>query len=427
MTKPSAIELEINGTACDVRASGSDTLLTVIRDQLLLTGTKRGCNQGVCGACTVLSDGRPVRSCLSLALDCKDRRVDTIEGLTAHPVMQALQQAFIAAGAFQCGFCTPGMLVSAFDLLQRKPASVKWRRPRRAVGQFVPLHRLQEDRRGGAGRSSDATGRGRQVNKLVGSVVGSPVPQLEGREKVSGSAQYIADLYRPNMLHGAVHQSPHAHARILGYDLSAAQAIPGVRAIVTGDDLEDHWRMGAFIKDEHALAKGRVRYVGEPVVAVAADTETIARQAAAAIVVNYEELSTALSPEEALAPEAAVIHEEAAAYIKVFDTGTQGNLCSRTSFREGDIEQGWRDSDRIFEAHYETQPQAHVSIEPCGALAEIDASGRITLWSANQSVFRVQANVSESLGIPMSRLRCLTPRIGAGFGNKMEPHISQSP
>jgi carbon-monoxide dehydrogenase small subunit len=125
MTKPSAIELEINGTACDVRASGSDTLLTVIRDQLLLTGTKRGCNQGVCGACTVLSDGRPVRSCLSLALDCEDRRVDTIEGLTAHPVMQALQQAFIAGGAFQCGFCTPGMLVSAFDLLQRnrRPSS----------------------------------------------------------------------------------------------------------------------------------------------------------------------------------------------------------------------------------------------------------------------------------------------------------------
>jgi CO/xanthine dehydrogenase Mo-binding subunit len=261
------------------------------------------------------------------------------------------------------------------------------------------------------------------VNKLSGNVVGSPVPQLEGQEKVCGSAQYIADLYRPNMLHGAVLQSPHAHALIRGYDLSAALAIPGVRAIVTGDDLEDHWRMGAFIKDEHALAKGRVRYVGEPVAGVAADTEVVARQAVGAIVVEYEELPAALTPEAALAPSACVIHEDAGSYIKVFDTGTQGNLCSRTSFREGDIERGWRESDRIFEAHYETQPQAHVSIEPCGALAEIDAGGRITLWSANQSVFRVQANVSESLGLPMSRLRCLTPRIGAGFGNKMEPHI----
>ncbi len=119
MSERSVLELEINGSACDVRASGADTLLTVIRDQLLLTGTKRGCNQGVCGACTVLADGRPVRSCLSLALDCEDRRVDTIEGLTTHPVMRTLQQAFVAAGAFQCGFCTPGMLVSAFDLLQR--------------------------------------------------------------------------------------------------------------------------------------------------------------------------------------------------------------------------------------------------------------------------------------------------------------------
>jgi CO/xanthine dehydrogenase Mo-binding subunit len=263
---------------------------------------------------------------------------------------------------------------------------------------------------------------GRNVNSPR-HCVGTPVPQVEAQEKVSGTAQFIADLYRPNMLYGAVLQSPHAHARILRYDLSEALAIPGVRAIVTGEDLQDNWRMGAFIKDEHALAKRKVRYVGEPVAAVAADTEAIARQAAAVIKVEYEELPAALSPQEALAPAAAIIHEEAPEYIKVFDAGTRGNLCSRTSFREGDIEQGWRDSDLIFEGRYRTQPQAHVSLEPCGALAEMDANGRISLWSANQSVFRVQANVAESLGLPMSRLRCLTPRVGAGFGNKMEPHI----
>ena len=261
------------------------------------------------------------------------------------------------------------------------------------------------------------------MNKPAVGEVGRPVPQLEAQEKVCGSAKYIADLYSPNMLYGAVLQSPHAHARILNYDLSQALAISGVRAIVTGDDLQDAWRMGAFIKDEHALAKGKVRYIGEPVAAVAADTEAIAGKAAAAIVVAYDELPASLSPEQALSPGAAIIHEQAADYIKVFDTGTNGNLCSRTSFREGDIDQGWRNSDLVFEGRYQTQAQAHVSLEPCGALAEIDANGRITLWSANQSVFRVQANVSESLGLPMSRLRCLTPRIGAGFGNKMEPHI----
>ncbi len=253
--------------------------------------------------------------------------------------------------------------------------------------------------------------------------VGKSIAQLEAQEKVSGAAQYIADLYRPRMLHAAILQSPHAHARILGYDLSAALALPGVRAIVTGDDVEEAHRMGAFIKDEHAIAKGKVRYVGEAVAAVAADTESIAREAAQLIAVKYAELPAVLTPEEALAPDAPVVHENAADFFKVFDAGTAGNLCSRTAFREGDIERGWRESDRIFEATYTTQPQAHVSIEPCGALAEVDASGRVTLWSANQSVFRVQANVCESLGLPMSRLRCLTPRIGAGFGNKMEPHI----
>jgi aerobic-type carbon monoxide dehydrogenase small subunit (CoxS/CutS family) len=121
MTERDAVTLTINGAALQASAAATDTLLTVIRDQLLLTGAKRGCNQGVCGACTVLSDNRPVRSCLSLARDCDDKRIDTIEGLGHNPVMQALQSAFIAAGAFQCGFCTPGMLVAAFALLTNDP------------------------------------------------------------------------------------------------------------------------------------------------------------------------------------------------------------------------------------------------------------------------------------------------------------------
>ncbi|MDM0047866.1 xanthine dehydrogenase family protein molybdopterin-binding subunit [Variovorax sp. J22R115] len=253
--------------------------------------------------------------------------------------------------------------------------------------------------------------------------VGQGIPQLEANEKLTGSAQYIADMVRPGMLHGAILQSHLPHARIRGYDLSEALALPGVRAIVTGDDLPDAHRMGAFIKDEPAFAKGKVRYVGEIVAAVAADTEAIARQATRLIRVDYEELPAVLDPAEALAPGAAVVHEEASSYVKVFDAGTEGNLCSRTSFRAGDADNAWAECDLVVEGSYQTQAQAHLSLEPCGALAEIDATGRVTLWSANQSVFRVQASVCESLGLPMTRLRCLTPRIGAGFGNKMEAHV----
>lgn len=253
--------------------------------------------------------------------------------------------------------------------------------------------------------------------------VGASVPQLEAEEKASGRAQYIADMSRPGMLHAAIVQSPHANARIRGYDVSAALALPGVRAVVTGDDLDADHRMGAFIKDEPAFAKGKVRYVGEIVAAVAADTEAIARQAARRVRVDYEVLPAALDPEAAVAPGAPLVHDDAAGYAKVFDAGTQGNVCSRTDLSEGDVAAAWAECDVVVEGTYRTQAQAHLSLEPCGALAEVDAQGRVTLWSANQSVFRVQANVCESLGLPMTRLRCQTPRVGAGFGNKMEAHV----
>ena len=258
--------------------------------------------------------------------------------------------------------------------------------------------------------------------RFAETTVGQPVPKLENREKVFGKSEYIADLFRPGMVHGAILGSPHAHARILGYDISAALAAEGVVAVITGDDVGSG-RMGAFIKDEHAIAKGKVLYVGEPVAAVAAETEAQARAACRFIHVEYEELPAVLSPEEGLAEGAPILHEDLENYFKVFDAGSERNIASRTALEEGDVATAWDDCDLIVEEEFTTQPQAHLAIEPCGALAEVDASGRVTLWSANQSVFRVQANVCESLGLPMSRLRCLTPRVGGGFGNKMEAHV----
>ena len=259
-------------------------------------------------------------------------------------------------------------------------------------------------------------------NPAGNTAVGRSTPKLENREKVTGRAEYIDDLYRPNMLHAAILGSPFAHARILSYDVSEALAAPGVVGVITGADVPDG-RMGAFIKDEHALAKGKVLYLGEPVAALAAETLEQARAAINLIRVEYEELPAVLSPEDGLAPDAPILHEALADYVKVFDAGSTGNLCSRTELAEGDVDAAWADCAVIVEGEFTTQAQAHVAMEPCGALAEMDAQGRVTLWSANQSVFRVQANVCESLQLPMSRLRSLTPRVGGGFGNKMEAHI----
>ena len=252
--------------------------------------------------------------------------------------------------------------------------------------------------------------------------VGASLPRLDVREKVTGRAQYIADMVRPNMLHAAIHASPLAHARIRGYDTRAALAVPGVACVLTGNDFPAG-RMGAFIKDEPAIAQGKVRYPGEPVAVVAAEDEETARRAAALIRVDYEELPVAATPEAAMAPDAPLIHESLADYFKVFPAICDGNIASETELSEGDVDSAWAECDVIVEGEFETPAQAHLSIEPVGALAEVDADGRITLWSANQSVFRVQANVCEALQLPMSKLRSLTPKVGAGFGNKMEPHV----
>lgn len=255
-----------------------------------------------------------------------------------------------------------------------------------------------------------------------GIAVGLSIPKLENREKVTGRAEFIDDLYRSGMLHAAILGSPYPHARILSYDVAEALEAPGVVGVLTGDDVPAS-RMGAFIKDEHALAKGKVLYLGEPVAALAAETLEQARAAVNLIRVKYEELPAVLSPEEGLVDDAPILHEHLDDYLKVFDTGSKGNLCSRTELSEGDVDTAWDACALIVEDEFTTAPQAHVAMEPCGALADVDAQGRVTLWSSNQSVFRVQANVCESLDLPMSKLRSLTPRVGGGFGNKMESHI----
>ncbi len=257
--------------------------------------------------------------------------------------------------------------------------------------------------------------------EIAGGVGASP-NKVEAAEKVLGKASYIADLKRPNMLFGAILQSPFPHAEIVSYNIESAMALNGVKAIITGDNF-DRAYMGPFIKDEGALAKDKVRYLGEPVAAVAATTPEIARNAVGLIKVKYKELPAVLNMHDAIADDAPIIHENLNDYIKIFDAISYGNVMSETKMSEGDVESAWDDCDLIVENIYETQAQNHLPIETCGALADIDGNGRVELWSANQSVFRVQANVCETLGLPMSKLRCLTPKVGAGFGNKMEAHV----
>ena len=252
--------------------------------------------------------------------------------------------------------------------------------------------------------------------------LGASHPRLEAREKVLGWADFADDLVRPHMLHGCVLGSPYPHARIISCSTERARAVPGVKAVLTAQDIGNQ-RIGPFVRDETVLAVGTVRYVGEPVAAIAASDIETARAALRLIDIEYAEMPAVFTTDDAMAEAAVILHPDYAAYEKIFDADHAGNILARIEMIEGDTDRAWDQCDVVVEGVFETQAQYHAYMEPCSALAEIDANGRITVWSSNQSVYRVQANVAEGLGIPMSRVRAITPRVGGGFGGKMEATV----
>jgi CO/xanthine dehydrogenase Mo-binding subunit len=250
---------------------------------------------------------------------------------------------------------------------------------------------------------------------------GSP-PRLDAGDKATGRARYVDDIHLPGMLHAAVHTSMHAHARIIAYRLDAAHAIAGVRAIVTGADIAGA-RAGGIVKDETMLARGTVRYVGEPVAAVVAVDLRTAQRAAAAIEVDYAPLPAVFTPDAALARDAPVLHEEFATYVKTVDGGGQGNVVFESSLTEGDVQQAFANCAVIVEGTYETQAQHHVYLETNGCVADVDSAGRITLYATCQSVHHIQQRVAEELAEPMAKIRVIATRVGGGFGGKHASNI----
>ena len=227
--------------------------------------------------------------------------------------------------------------------------------------------------------------------------MGKPAPRLEAREKVTGRALYTDDLSRPGMLHGAQLGSPFAHARIVSIDTGAAAALPGVEAVLTGEDFPRNYT-GVFLMDQLPLAVDKVRYAGEPVAAVAAEDLATAREALRLIDIEYEDLDAVFDPEEALRPGAPVIHEERDSYECHYELPAEPNAICYSEFKEGDPEQAWSECDAIVENEYRLPAQYHMYLEPVSTLAEVDSNGKVTLWSSMQGVARVQMFTAAGAG-----------------------------
>ncbi|HWO41551.1 MAG TPA: molybdopterin cofactor-binding domain-containing protein [Candidatus Eisenbacteria bacterium] len=250
-------------------------------------------------------------------------------------------------------------------------------------------------------------------------VVGKPVTRVDALEKVTGEAVYGYDLVLPDMLYGKVLFSTRAHAKIKRINTERARAYPGVAAVVTGADAP--WTHGESIKDKPFLAQGKVRYIGEPVAAVAAEDEDTAQAAVQLIEVEYEDLPVYTDPEEACKPGAVAIHEDFASYRKAdFIVGSdRPNIAEHFKLRTGDVAAGFRDSDLIIKERYFVPTIQHAAMEPHSAHAQFDReSGRLTIWVANDAPFRALHEISEALNMPREKIRFINPLQGGGFGSK---------
>nr|MDA3834638.1 molybdopterin-dependent oxidoreductase [Spirochaetales bacterium] len=247
-------------------------------------------------------------------------------------------------------------------------------------------------------------------------VVGKPHVRKDSWEKVTGAARYCADYSLPGQLYGAVYRAPVPHGIIKRIDISKAKSLPGVRAVVQGSDLP--YTFGRLMRDQRFLAVDKVRFLGEPIVAVAADTLETANEAVNLIEVEIEELPAIDNVLEAVKPESPLVHESLGSYFyeKSIRPVDKTNIYDHFTLRKGDVEKGFAEADVIVENEYECAILHHAAIENHAAIAQVEPSGKVTVWATVQSPFYTRSEIARALSISENKVRIISPPIGGGFG-----------
>jgi aldehyde oxidoreductase len=408
------VKFTINGRPVKLLVDPGRSLLDVIREDLKLTGTKIGCDENVCGSCTVLIDGKPKNSCKMPVEHAEGKNLITIEGIGTKDNPDIIQKAFVNVGATQCGFCTPGMILTAKSILDENPdptreqvkGSIK-RNLCRCTGYKKIVDGILLAAK--ARKDPDLV-REKDISEYR---LGGRIPQRNSWEKVTGSLRFAQDIYLKDMCHAKVLRSPYFHAKVLSIDVSAAEALPDVVAVATAKDLKGPNRVKYIFQDFRVLADEKVRYFGEPVAIVVARTLEAAEEALAKIDVTYEELPAVTNVFEALAEGAPEVQQE----------DYPGNELFSQNLEHGDIEAGFKEADIIEENIFTTPANAHGYLEPDTGVAYIDDEGRVVIYACGQAPHYHRDEVARVLGLGEDEVRVVEDGTGGGFGARIDPFI----
>ncbi len=412
------IKFTVNSKKSVISVDPGEMLSDVLRYRLGLFGTKIGCNEAECGACTVVIDGQAVLSCNYPAVKANGKHIVTIEGLAEESMngetkLHPLQHAFIEHGAVQCGFCIPGQIMTSFALLQQNPTpqvpEIKEALKDtlcRCAGYPSIISAIQaasEQMQGGQDLYIPQIPEARDAGKMVGTVHNRP----DAVQKVTGKAIYSDDIQFSGMAHARVKRAMVPAAIVEAIDISKALAIPGVLAVLTAADLPFEKNHGLVIKDWPVMVPvgGKVRYVGDALAIVAAETREIASEALLAIEVKLCRIDAVVDPVSAHKENAPEVH-------------AGGNLLDHIKVRKGDVDEGFQISDVVLENTFFTNPNDHAFLEPECSIARLTPEGRIEIYVGSQIPYEDREQVARVLGVPDERVRIIGQLIGGGFGGK---------
>ncbi len=395
----------------EAAAETDKSLIEYLREDARLTSVKNGCGDGVCGSCSVIMNGKAARACTLTVARVHGKSVTTVEGLSPRE-REVYAWAFGEVGAVQCGFCMPGMVMSAKALLDANPAPTAAEVKsaiRYNLCRCTGYAKVERAIQLAAGALANA---GVHDVEAAGARVGERTVRAEAKEKLLGTGEFVDDMQVEGMLHGAVLRAKFPRALVKRIDAAAARALPGVEIVLTARDVPGERMLGHVVYDWPVMiAEGEeTRYVGDALALVAATTKEAARKAIELVRVEYEEREPLLSPKAAMAEGAPQLH-------------ANGNVLATTVLKRGDAERAIAEARHVVTQRYSTPRQEHAFLEPESALAVPGAAGSLTVYTAGQSVYDDHREIVRMLGVDGEKVRVISRFVGGGFGGKEDMSV----